>query len=595
MDSKKYSRLVAEVFASMRGPKLAAALEYRRSSERVDAVQDLMRGAIIKSSIGYFNGAPYFFAGRMYEPMTWNDFGNLVYDLMHRCELPNGDYSRIEGVIRVCRRAISGKVLKPDNSIVVMRNCVLDVEKRTTHKFHRKFVQVTAVDFDYNPDEYAAVWQHFLDEVLPDESIQRVLQEFLGSIFIDRTKAKMEQMLILKGAGGNGKSVIFDTVMGLLGRENVSNFGIGALLGGSDRKKNLATINGKRLNYCSEIQTAEFGRDSDTLKALISGEPAEARPLYGDNFTAYNLPLLMANANKLPYLKDWSHGMRRRIVIIPFDRVIPEELQNKSLSRELVKDYPGIFNWLLAGRERFISNGYRLTQLKALDDVADEYQAESSTVLRYMKARGYNRYVFEPVAEPKWLESQKLYFAYAKWCVENNLSPDSITRFGNVLSDAGYMKKRLSDGCVYAVYTTDDRPVKEEFKKSNDKGLVDGMDNLAHWVGVSRQTVEKMVRSGLLEGCYTKEGRRYWFDIASSRSAIRKFLRNDKRKENVGKVPPELKAERRKFNDYMKKIGEMFRKAESPSAHANGIVYVTDDFNYQLHKGDYKDFIKFTK
>lgn len=96
------------------------------------------------------------------------------------------------------------------------------------------------------------------------------------------------------------------------------------------REKNIAFINGKRLNYCSEIQALEFGNDSDTLKSLISGEPTEARPIYGDNFTAYNIPLLMANANQMPYLKDWSYGMRRRICIIPFEVEIPKARQKKN-------------------------------------------------------------------------------------------------------------------------------------------------------------------------------------------------------------------------------------------------------------------------
>lgn len=592
MDQKKYRKLVSEVFSSMKGEKLTAALDYKRPSERVDAVQDLMRQAIIKSSIGYFNGSPYFFAGRIYEPMTWNDFGNLVYDLMHKCSLPNGDYSRIEGVIRVCRRSISGKVLRPNNSIVVMKNCVLDLETRKTHKFNKKFIQVTAVDFDYDPEQYPNAWCNFLDEVL-DMDVQRVLQEFLGSVFIDRSKAKMEQMVILKGAGGNGKSVIFETVMGLLGRENVSNFGIGALLGGADRKKNIAFINGKRLNYCSEIQTAEFGRDSDALKALISGEPTEARPLYGDNFTAYNIPLLMANANKLPYLKDWSHGMRRRIIIIPFDRIIPESLQNKSLARELTKDYPGIFNWLLAGRERFIANGYKLTNLKVLDEAADEYQAESSTVLQYMKAKDYNRSVIETPIEPKWLQAQKLYHGYTKWCAENNIEGETLKKFGMVLNEAGYMKRKNHDCMVYAVYQHNERPVAEEYKKKNEAGQVQGMRNLAHWTGVSRQTIEKIVRAGALDGCYTKDGNYYYFNLSDSRAAIRKFLKSIKRSRMVGEVPEDVKADRRSFNKLMKEYGEPFRKYDAPDPNGIGLIYVTDEFNYQLDKNNWKDFVKF--
>ena len=194
------------------------------------------------------------------------------------------------------------------------------------------------------------VWtDYFLDAVL-DQSAQKVLQEFMGAIFIDRRKVKIEKMLILYGAGSNGKSVIQSTLIGLLGEDNVKTLAISDLISGSERKQNIASINGKRLNYCSEIQTREFGQNADALKALISGEPFEVRLVYINNFTARNIPLLMANANRIPYIKDFSHGLSRRLIILPFERVIEEKNQNKRLAKELQKEYSGILNWILAGR-----------------------------------------------------------------------------------------------------------------------------------------------------------------------------------------------------------------------------------------------------
>lgn len=76
-------------------------------------------------------------------------------------------------------------------------------------KFNKKYKQTTQLNFDYNPDEHPYYWTEiFLDRVLPDSVSQRVLQEFMGAIFIDRRKVKLEKMLILYGAGSNGKSVI---------------------------------------------------------------------------------------------------------------------------------------------------------------------------------------------------------------------------------------------------------------------------------------------------------------------------------------------------------------------------------------------------
>lgn len=60
--------------------------------------------------------------------------------------------------------------------------------------------------------------------------------------FVDRRVAKMETMLVLRGSGSNGKSVVFETIMGILGRENVSNFGIGALITGNERKISLSLM-----------------------------------------------------------------------------------------------------------------------------------------------------------------------------------------------------------------------------------------------------------------------------------------------------------------------------------------------------------------
>lgn len=540
MDRIKYRKLLAEVFGLMEERDLGSALSLSKSAARVDAVQDLIRNAVMSSSIGIFNGLPHYFSGKIYEAMLPDDFGSLIYDLMRRCGLPDGDYSRVEGVIKVCKRVVSGKALRPDSAVVVFNNCVLDMNERITHGFGKEWVQVTSVPYDYNPGEHIFLWRQFIEEVLPEEGRRRVLQEFLGSIFVDRRVAKMETMLVLRGHGSNGKSVVFDTVMGILGRENVSNFGVGALIRGTERKKNVAFMNGKRLNYCSEIQALEIGRDSDALKGLISGEPTEARPMYGDNFTAYDIPLLMANANRMPYLKDWSYGMRRRICILPFEVEIPVARQRRGLARDLEREYGAIFNWILEGRDRFIGNGYRLSEDRGLERVMDEYQAESSTVMRFMYQMGYLR-AYEDVSdvEPKWIPSGVLYKRYRRWCGENEVDEESVTRFGRILSEGGYRKKRTPEGQVYGLYG---KALTEKFRYEREGEqrkmsrrdyskpvYVDGkryaytFEGLGACLGVGYRAVSAWMRQELLEGCYTRNGQRAEFDLDLVEARLREI------------------------------------------------------------------------
>ncbi len=540
MNKDKYRLLVGEVRSLMDDSALEVALSNKKSSVRIDGVLDLLREAVRRSSVCKFNGNPYFFGGRIYEEMSWDDFGNMVYDVMRECQLPDGDYGRVEGMIKVCRRVVGGKLLQPDNAIMVFENCVLDMRTRQTHKFGKEWVQTTQVGYKYDPEEHIFLWRQFLDEVLPDKLIQDVLQEFLGSIFVDRREAKNETMMVLRGSGSNGKSVVFETVMGILGKDNVSNFGIGSLITGSERKKNIAFINGKRLNYCSEIKAIEFGKDSDTLKALISGEPTEARPLYGDNFTAYNIPLLMANANSMPYLKDSSYGMRRRLCIIPFTIEIPKLRQNRGLAKDLEKEYPAIFNWVLAGRDRFVANGYKLSDSKELEELLDEYQSSSSSVAHFLYLTGIKcRYEDVAEIEPKWVTAQALYGRYSRWCRDRNTEPENLTKFGLIMTELGFRKRRTPDGNLYGLFG---KPVVEMFKYRKARLRKEGgsyaqkiakpyfnghkwvaytVEGAAKCLGIGVETLARLLKTGQLEGLYEKEKRTYVFDLEATDKVIR--------------------------------------------------------------------------
>lgn len=598
MDDLKYiDQMASKFYTMMKGEVLEKGLSSHRSADRVGVFLELLLEAIRESSLSCFNGKPHYFNGKIYVPLgkdTWDVFNSLIHRIADKCGLPAGDKIKLEGVKRVCRGEVSLKTFEPDSSIIVLNNGVLDLETNTLHKFHRKYKQVTQMDFDYMPDEMPYIWTDiFLDAVL-DESCQRVLQEFMGALFIDRRNVKVEKMLILYGAGSNGKSVIQSTLLGLLGEENVKTIPISELISGAEKKQNVASINGKRLNYCSEIQTKEFGISADALKALISGEPVEVRLLYVNNFTARNIPLLMANANRIPYFRDISHGLARKLLIIPFEKVIEEKNQNKQLARELRKEYPAILNWMLAGRRRFIDNGYQFSIPPKMSRLVEECQAEGSNVLQFMKYKDFNRAAFDLDREVHWIESQKLYHTYVSWCYQQDLRPESIVMFGRTLNEAGFSKKRTPDGVLYGIYQRKSEvQIVEEFKKPNSVDLVDGMNNLAHWLGVSKQLIERMMRLNQLEGCYTKEGHKYKFMLRESRMAVKKYLKSIKKEYGNQGVLPELAAERSQFNTRMKQLGMPFRKMEKPEASAVGIIYVTDDFNYDLDKDDFKNFIKF--
>lgn len=65
--------------------------------------------------------------------------------------------------------------------------------------------------------------------------------------------------------------------------------------------------------------------------------------------------------NELPIIKDKSHGLQRRFIILPMIKPIPKSLQNKYLSQQLNQELPGILNWAINGLIRLDKNKYNFT------------------------------------------------------------------------------------------------------------------------------------------------------------------------------------------------------------------------------------------
>ena len=451
-----YRKAEHELFTLISKEKVRAITsDEDRCMNYVSRACDLIRDAIEKSSVAAYNGIIYCFTGMIYEPFPHKeDFSNMVHELWADLGMKKSILmSKKALIVNTLRDMVYSKELVPDTTKVVFENGVYDVER----KEFSKTVEKDCISFSILPYRYSSRagyvnWQMFLDSVLPKKEYQMVLQEFVGSAFINRAETKIETMLILKGNGANGKSVVLGTIMGVLGKSNISNISISELIKGNDKKMNIAKINGKRLNYCPEINIDRLTRESDILKALISGEPVEARALYGNNFTAYDVPLMMSNCNRLPRITDWTNGMRRRLTVIPFDVTIPKEKQNPNLINEFIDEYSGIFNWIIEGRDRFRMQGCRFTFCESIakDAIGDDSETgavDENQALLFMydnnspsKRMGallpiYSKHVWHAV---RYYSITTLYFAYCRWCKNKNLKPYKRMMFKESLLEAGY-------------------------------------------------------------------------------------------------------------------------------------------------------------
>lgn len=291
--------------------------------------------------------------------------------------------------------------------------------------------------FEYNATSEAPRFQEYLDRVLPDGDLQKLLAEYIGYVFVRSSILKLEKALLLYGTGGNGKSVFFEVVNALLGGNNVSNFTLKNLTDskGYHRAK-LANI---LVNYASEI---DGQMDTALFKQLVSGEPVEARLPYGDPFTLTDYAKLIFNCNELPSDVEHTNAYFRRFMIVPFEITIPENEQDKELSKKIIdNELDGVFNWVLDGLKRLLDQkGF--TKSEEVERQKEKYKRNSDTVLSFVDECDYEK------SFTLHTRLSELYKEYRNYCEFDGYYPVSKRKFSRRLKNGSYKVERKEFGNV---------------------------------------------------------------------------------------------------------------------------------------------------
>ena len=293
--------------------------------------------------------------------------------------------------------------------------------------------------FEYNEKATAPLFQSYLNKVLPDKERQTVLAEYLGFIFIKHGSKilKEEKALILYGTGANGKSVFFEIVTALFGRENVSNYTLQNLT--EEKGFYRAMIKNKLLNYCSEISNK---LEASLFKQMVSGEPVEACMKYGQPFTMTEYAKFIFNCNELPKDVEHSHAYFRRFLIIPFEVTIPEHEQDKQLHSKIIEnELSGVFNWVLEGLNRLLEQR-RFSNCDAAMKAVEDYKTNSDSVKQFINENEFVK------SNEKTIEIKQLYNDYKTFCNEDGFRPVSKKTFKARLESYGIEVRRRNTGWI---------------------------------------------------------------------------------------------------------------------------------------------------
>ena len=215
------------------------------------------------------------------------------------------------------------------------------------------FFSLSSVAYKYRPTAQCGRWQHFLNDLWPDDGkAKELLQEWFGYCLLPDTS--QQKILAVNGPPASGKSTIARVMRKLIGPCNVANpsirslsgqFGLWGLL-----NKSVAIVPDATLPHpCPALE--------ELLKS-ISGEDAVDIHRKGlPPLTGIRLPTrIVILANEQPAFHDPSGALQRRLLTLRTRQSFCGK-EDITLTGKLLKELPGILNWAIEGWKRLHSRG----------------------------------------------------------------------------------------------------------------------------------------------------------------------------------------------------------------------------------------------
>jgi len=340
------------------------------------------------------------FAETNFDPSPTNQMCVEFESKLKRTEIRDQDWYRCEGYIN-------------------FQNGVLHLDNRDFIEHSEEFGFKYVLPFNFDPTADCPMFMQFLKEVTLDrEDIMSVLVEFMGYALAGVDPQLGQKALILYGDGANGKSVFIEILRALAGTDNYSTLSMGNEV---NKLENRYQLQGKLFNVSEETPSNAMV-ESSVFKALVSGGEVQARKLYCDAFSMRNYAKIIMACNELPRSSDMSHGMLRRLLIVPFNATFTKANRDIHIVSKLKSELSGIFNLAMQGYERFIQqDGF--TDSDVIEQEVKSYVDDNDTVQNFI----VDNCVIQPESE---VTVNKLYTSYAFYCDNGNLKPLNKIRFG---------------------------------------------------------------------------------------------------------------------------------------------------------------------
>lgn len=277
------------------------------------------------------------------------------------------------------------------------------------------------------------LWLTFLQEATgSDATLIRFLRQWAGYCLTGLTRE--HALVFVHGAGGNGKSVFLNVLIGILGAyATTAAMDTFTATRGDKHPTDMAMLRGARLVTASETEADRAWAEA-RIKQLTGGDPVTARFMRQDFFTFLPTFKLTIVGNHRPMLRNVDEAARRRFNIVPFTR--KPERPDRELEEKLQAEWPAILRWMIEGCADWQLNG--LVRPDVVRDATEEYFAAQDSFGQWLE----DHCLVEAENPFRKATTQELFASWGEFARSHNEPIGTLTSFGDRMDKLGFRKNK---------------------------------------------------------------------------------------------------------------------------------------------------------
>ncbi|MES5415216.1 phage/plasmid primase, P4 family [Enterococcus mundtii] len=314
-----------------------------------------------------------------------------------------------------------------DLNKLVLANGVYDIRKNSfSPGFDKKLYARVSHPVIYDSSADCPVFDGFLKRIVGEENADFVYEWFGYNFY---REYNLQKMLFIHGKAGTGKSTLVNILKDMIGRDNYSAVTLKNLM---NERFAPAGLYRKTANFDTDAKP-EYLADGSLLKQLTGEDTIYADRKNLDPIYFYNYAKLTFAMNELPAMRDFSGGLKRRLIILNIDEVLTREVKGQFPLDVMKHETAGIFNKAMKGlRRAFNQNGF---------SVSNGMQAN---VEKWVQGNDVLSLFIEDECElgdDKKTPAAEAYSDYVSYCKGSGYKPMTRNNFVNRMKELGFENK----------------------------------------------------------------------------------------------------------------------------------------------------------